>query len=322
MSQELKNKHILVTGGAGFIGSHIVDRLLSIGAEVTVLDNLVSGTKDNLADCSGKIRFIQKDLRDDKALDEALEGIELVSHQAALRSVPKSVGRPLEYHDVNVTGTLKLFLKAREKNIKRIVYASSSSVYGERKDFPEQETDLVLPISPYAATKLFGEHYGRVFTEHYGVEVVSLRYFNVFGPRQSLEDEYSVVVPKFINCLLSGQNPPIYGDGEQERDFTYIDNVVEANIKALMKRDIGGEIFNIANGSPNSVNQLLKTLQELMNKDKRPVYLKPRPGDVRKTHADISKAKDLLGWIPEIGFEEGLRRTGDWFSRQKSENRG
>ena len=315
MSHELRAKSILVTGGAGFIGSHIVDRLVALGAQVTVLDNLVSGTKDNLDQSLDKIRFIQKDIRDDKALQEAFRGVDLVCHQAALRSVPKSVGKPVEYHDVNVTGTLKLFLKAKEMGIKRIVYASSSSVYGEREDFPEKEIDRVCPISPYAATKLFGEHYGKVFTEQYSVEVVSLRYFNVFGPRQSLEDEYAVVVPKFINCLLNGEQPPIYGDGQQERDFTYIDNVVEANIQALVKEGIGGQAFNIANGSPNSVNQLLSILKELTAKSQEPRHLPPRPGDVSKTHADISKARDMLGWKPEIGFEEGLKRTVDWFSR-------
>ncbi len=320
MSQELKNKHILVTGGAGFIGSHIVDRLIRIGAKVTVLDNLVSGTKDNLVHSMDNINFIEGDLRDESMLEKALDGVDLISHQAALRSVPKSVGRPLAYHDVNVTGTLQLFLKAKEKGIKRIAYASSSSVYGDRIDFPEKESDRVCPISPYAATKLFGEDYGRVFTEQYGVEVVSLRYFNVFGPRQSLEDEYAVVVPKFITCLLNDEQPPVYGDGKQERDFTFIDNVVNANIQALIKDGIGGEVFNIANGSPNSVNQLLEALQKLTGKDANPKYLEHRPGDVRKTHADISKAEKLLGWQPEVGFKEGLRRTVSWFS--KKEDRG
>ena len=314
----LKGKKVLVTGGAGFIGSHIVDRLLKLEAGVVVLDNLVSGKLENLSGFLDKIKFIQKDLRDDDALEQALEGVDFVSHQAALRSVPKSVNKPLEYHDVNTTGTLGLFLKASQKGIKRIAYASSSSVYGDREDFPEKEQDLTSPVSPYAATKLIGEKYAHVFMRLYNLEIVSLRYFNVYGPRQSLEDEYAVVVPKFINCLLKGDSPPIYDDGEQERDFTYVENVVEANIKALVKEGVGGEVFNIADGKPKSVNYLLEVLKEIMNKDINPEYLPSRPGDVRKTHADITKAKDILGWQPNIDFKEGLKRTVGWFSHKNS----
>ena len=315
MKEKLKGKKVLVTGGAGFIGSHIVDRLLSLGAEVVVLDNLETGKIENISHNLDRIRFIQKDLRDDSALDEALEGVDFVSHQAALRSVPKSVSQPLRYNEVNVTGSLKLFLIAKEKGIKRIVYASSSSVYGERFEFPEKEEDLPSPISPYAATKLFGEYYGYLFSKLYGLEVVSLRYFNVFGPRQSLENQYAVVVPKFITSLLKRESPPIYGDGEQERDFTYIENVVEANILALTREGIAGEIFNIASGKPYSVNYLFKSLKGIIGVDTSPKYLSPRPGDVRKTHADISKAEKFLGWHPHIDFFEGLRRTVDWFRK-------
>ncbi|MCF7873726.1 MAG: SDR family oxidoreductase [Candidatus Omnitrophica bacterium] len=311
--EELKDKKVLVTGGAGFIGSHIVDRLIELGAEVTVLDNLITGKLENIKDNLDKIKFIEKSLTDDLALEESLEGIDLICHQAALRSVPKSVESPFEFHEVNVTGTLKLFLKAKEKGIKKIVFASSSSVYGERFDFPEKETDSPKPVSPYAATKLMDEHYGSLFSQLYGVDVVSLRYFNVFGPRQSLENRYAVVVPKFITSLLSDESPPIYGDGQQERDFTYIDNVVEANILALTKDDIGGEVFNIAGGAPYSVNQLYKLLKDLTKKDLKPDYLKPRPGDVRKTFADISKAIKGLDWQPKINFKEGLEKTVDYF---------
>ncbi|MCF7877708.1 MAG: SDR family NAD(P)-dependent oxidoreductase, partial [Candidatus Omnitrophica bacterium] len=289
--EELKDKKVLVTGGAGFIGSHIVDRLVELGAEVIVLDNLITGNIENIKHNLDKIKFIEKDLTDDKALEESLEGVDLISHQAALRSVPKSVESPFEFHEVNVTGTLKLFLKAKEKGVKKIVFASSSSVYGERIDFPEKESDLAQPVSPYAATKLMDEHYGSLFSKLYGVDVISLRYFNVFGPRQSLENKYAVVVPKFIVSLLEGKNPPIYGDGQQERDFSYIDNVVDANILALTKDGIGGEVFNIAGGNAESINNLFQTVQELTAKSQGPKYLEPRPGDVRKTLADITKAK-------------------------------
>lgn len=311
---ELKEKKVLVTGGAGFIGSHIVDRLVNEGAKVIVLDNLCSGKIENIAHHKGKIKFIQKDLRDDAALNEALTGIDLVSHQAALRSVPKSMERPLEYHDVNVTATLKLFLKAKEKGVKRIAMASSSSVYGERFDFPEKENDCPRPISPYAASKLIDEHYAYLFSKQFSLGVVCLRYFNVYGPRQSLDDEYAVVIPKFITCLLEGKNPPIYGDGEQERDFTYIENVVDANILALTKPNVEGEVFNIGCGAPNSVNGLLKSLNKIMNKNISATYLPQRAGDVRKTHSDISKAYKLLGWKPKIDFEQGLKGAVEWFN--------
>ena len=316
---DLKGKKILVTGGCGFIGSHIVDRLVSIGADVVIIDNLLTGSIDNIKHNLDKVKFIEKDFSDDAALDEALDGVEFICHQAALRSVPKSVGRPLDYHEVNVTGTLKMLIKAKEKGIKRVVFASSSSAYGDRFDFPEKETDYPKPLSPYAGTKLICEVYAHIFTKLYELDVVSLRYFNVFGPRQSLENKYAVVVPKFIVALLDGENPPIYGDGEQERDFTYIDNVVDANLMALVKDGVGGEVFNIADGKPKSVNFLLKSLQEIMGKDTPPVHLELRPGDVRKTHADVSKANDMLGWSPKIDFVEGLKITADWFTKNKPE---
>jgi UDP-glucose 4-epimerase len=317
----LKNKKILVTGGCGFVGSHIVDRCVKEGAKVTVLDNLVSGKLANISHNLDKIKFIQEDLRNEQALEQALEGIELISHQAALRSVPKSIAKPAEYHDVNVNGTFKLFLKAKEKGIKRISFASSSSIYGERFDFPEKEIDLPKPISPYASTKLLCEYYAYLFSRQYKLGVVALRYFNVYGPKQSLDDEYAVVIPKFITCLLKDEKPPIYGDGDQERDFTYIENVVEANILAMLKPGVEGEVFNIGNGSPNSVNNLLKVLNKITAKNIPAIYQPPRPGDVRKTHADISKAAKLLGWQPKINFEEGLKKTAEWFKGQNADVR-
>jgi len=314
MYNSLKDKKILVTGGCGFIGSHIVDKLVELGSDVIILDDLSTGNLDNIKHCRDKVEFIKGDIRDKTLLDKVINDVELISHQASLLSVLKSVGRPFDYHDVNVNGTLNLYLKAKEKSVKRIVYASSSSIYGERFNFPEKENDFPKPLSPYAATKLFGEYYGYIFTKLYKLEVVSLRYFNVFGPRQSLENEYAIVVPKFITCLLKGENPPIYGDGNQERDFIYIDDVVETNILALTKNRIEGEVFNIASSKPQSINNLLKMLQKITAKDINPVYLDPRPGDVRKTYAEIEKAKKLLGWQPEIDFKKGLEKTVEWFT--------
>lgn len=317
MIERLKGKKVLVTGGCGFIGSHIVDKLIELGAKVIVIDNLSTGKLENIEHILNKIEFIEGDIRDEILLDKILKDVNYISHQAALRSVPKSVEKPFQYHEVNVIATLKLFMKAKELGIKRIVYASSSSVYGERLNFPEKETDPPKPLSPYAATKLFGEYYAYIFTKLYGLGVVSLRYFNVFGPRQSLESQYAVVVPKFITCLLKKESPPIYGDGNQERDFTYIDNIVEANILALIKEDIEGEVFNIADGKPRSVNYLLEVLKEITSqKDIQPVHLEPRKGDVRKTYADNSKAEKFLGWRPRIDFYEGLKRTVEWFKEK------
>jgi len=318
MASPLKGKRVLVTGGAGFIGSHIVDKLLDIGAQVTVLDNLLTGKLENISQNLSKIRFIQKDFTDGRALDEALEGAEFISHQAALRSVPESIHKPLEYHDINVTGTLKLLLKAREKGIKRVVFASSSAVYGEKFNFPIKETDSPQPISPYAVNKLVNEHYACLFSRIYGLESVVLRYFNVFGPRQAMDDEYSVVIPKFINSLLNNESPPVYGDGKQERDFIYVDNVVEANISALTVKEAVGEVFNVAGGVPYSINSLLKELKGIIDKDIKPVYLKPRPGDIKKSHADIKKIEKLLNWQPRVDFHKGLERTVGWFREQAS----
>ncbi|MBP7089011.1 MAG: SDR family oxidoreductase [Candidatus Omnitrophica bacterium] len=316
MSSYLKDKKVLVTGGAGFIGSHVVDRLLNLGAKVIVLDNLITGKLENIESNLNRLKFIQKDLTDDKALEKALEGVEFISHQAALRSVPKSMEEPLEYHQINASGTLNLFKKAKEKGVKRIVFASSSSVYGERVNFPEREDERLEPISPYAVTKLIGEYYGNIFSKSYNLEVVSLRYFNVFGPRQSLENEYAVVIPKFITCFINNEKPPVYGDGNQERDFIYIDNVVEANIQALTKENISGEVFNIASSSPQSVNDLIDNLREIFSKDIEANYLEARPGDVRKTYADITKAKKLLDWQPKIDFYSGLKITANWFKNR------
>jgi len=308
----------LVTGGAGFIGSHIVEALLNRGEKVRVLDNFVTGKKENLSfvlkhKFRKNFQLLAGDIRDLKICEKACKGVDYVLHQAALRSVPKSMKYPLEYNEVNIKGTLNILLASKKSGVKRVVYASSSSVYGETNSFPEKEDLLPQPISVYASTKLAGEYYCKVFSESFGLETVSLRYFNVFGPRQSLESQYAIVVPKFIVSLLHNQSPPIYGDGKQSRDFTYIDNVVEANLLAVNKEGISGEVFNIASGKDYSVLELLDILNKIMDKDIKPEFLPPRPGDVRRTWADISKAKRLLGFEPKIDLLKGLERTVSWF---------
>ncbi|MCK4912669.1 MAG: SDR family NAD(P)-dependent oxidoreductase [Candidatus Omnitrophica bacterium] len=313
MSHELTAKRILVTGGAGFIGSHIVDRLVDLGANVVVLDNLFRGNLKNLIKSQGKIKFIKGDITNEDDLDLALEGVDCINHQAALRSVPESMSKPLEYNNVNVTGALKLFLKAKDAGIKRVVCASSSAVYGETDSFPEKEDDETNPISPYAATKLIVEKYSQVFNQSYDMEIINLRYFNVFGPRQSLDDEYAVVIPKFINCLLNDKAPPIYGNGNQERDLIYINNVVDVNIKCLEQESVNSEVFNVGLGIPNSVNNLFKSLKDIIGSDLEPNYLPLRIGDVRKTHACMQKAKELLNFSSKVDFVQGLRETVKWF---------
>jgi len=310
----------LVTGGAGFIGSHIVERLLKDGDSVVVLDNFSSGKKENLsfvtqyAIRNTQYALIRGDIRDYDTCIKACKGAEAVFHQAALRSVPKSMENPYDYNAVNIDGTLNMLKASKECGVRRFVFASSSSVYGETDKFPEKEDDYPLLISPYALTKLAGEFYCRIFSENFGLETVSLRYFNVYGPRQALDDEYAVVIPKFINCMLNNENPPIHDTGKQSRDFTYIDNVVEANLLAGKAERAAGHVFNIANGKDNTVLDIVKVLNEIMKKSIEPAFTPPRPGDVFKTLADISKAKELLGYKPEVGFEEGLKRTVKAFS--------
>ncbi len=303
----------LVTGGAGFIGSNIVEKLVKDGKKVVVLDNLCEGKIENLSSVKKEITFIKGDIRNEKDLDKALRGVNFVLHQAALRSVPKSMEKPLEYNDVNVNGTLKLLIKSKEHGVKRVVYASSSSVYGERERFPEKEEDSTNPISPYAATKLMGEYYCRLFSYSFGLETVSLRYFNVFGRRQSLDNQYAVVIPKFITCILNDENPPVHGDGLQERDFTFIDNVIEANIKAATTSSISGEIFNVACGEPHTVLSIVDAANRILDKNIKPIFQPRRAGDVRKTLADITKLKTKLEIKDFIQFEKGLEKTIEWF---------
>lgn len=309
----------LVTGGAGFIGSNIVEALVKKGEKVKVIDNFVSGKRENLSHIIDKIELIEGDIRDLPLLKKVTQGIDYILHQAALRSVPKSVGDPVSYNEVNVGGTLNVLIAAKESGVTRVVYASSSSIYGDAQTFPEKETHLALPVSPYAASKLAGEHYCHVFSKIYGLETVSLRYFNVFGPRQSLETQYAVVVPRFIISMLNNESPPVHGDGKQSRDFTYIDNVVEANILAARMPGISGEIFNIACGKDYTVLELVKYLNRIMGKDLKPEFTPPRPGDVPRTLADISNAKELLKLEIKVNFEQGLKKSVVWFKEHKKQ---
>ncbi len=312
----------LITGGAGFIGSHIAERLLSEGKSICILDNFSSGKEENLSfvkeypEADKRYTLIRGDIRDFSICQRACEGIDVVFHQAALRSVPKSMNKPLEYNEVNINGTVNMLQAAKQQKVKCFIFASSSSVYGEVEQFPERETDLPRLISPYALTKLSGEYYCRVYSQNYNLPSICLRYFNVFGPRQALDDEYAVVVPKFIHCLLNDQSPPIYGTGKQSRDFTYIDNIVQANLLAAeCAPDVKWGVFNIADGKDKTVLELVKLLNEIMNKRIDPVYLPARPGDVFKTLADISQAERVLGYKPVVGFRDGLSRTVEWFQK-------
>src|SRR3990167_4461930 len=306
-----------VTGGAGFIGSHIVERLLKEGRFVRVLDNFSSGKEENLVFTKGlgkyKFELIRADIRDKAACDSACAGVDYVFHQAALRSVPKSMEDPESYNDVNINGTLFLLQAASKHKVKRLVMASSSSVYGDTDKFPEEESAYPLLISPYALSKLAGEYYCRIFSSAFGLETACLRYFNVFGPRQALDDEYAVVIPKFIHCILNDQPPPIFGTGKQSRDFTYIDNVVQANILAATTPGIKHEVFNVANGKDNTVLELVDALNKIIGKNIEPKFLPVRAGDVFRTLADVSKIKAKLSYEPKVSFDKGLRKTVEYY---------
>ena len=303
----------LVTGGAGFIGSHIVDRLVADKHQVRVLDDLSSGRLENLAPVKDRVEFVKADLRDRTAIATIYQGIEYVIHAAAWRSVPKSMADPYEYAEVNVLATVDLLNAAVKAKVKRFVCVSSSSVYGETTVVPMHEALPTLPVSPYAASKLVDEIFCGLFSRAFGLETVCVRYFNVFGPRQSLENDYAVVVPKFIACLLRKESPPIYGDGKQSRDFTYVDNVAEATMIASQTSGVSGEVFNIALGEEHTVLDLLKELNAILGLSITPTFVPKRPGDVLRTYADSSKAAKLLKWKGKIPFADGLRRTVEWF---------
>ncbi len=309
---------VLVTGGAGFIGSHLTERLVLLGARVRVLDDFSTGKRENIAHLLDRIELLEGSLTDPQTVRQAVEGVEVIFHQGAIPSVVRSVEDPLTTHQVNATGTLLLLLAARDAKVKRVVFASSSSVYGDTLTLPKREDMPPSPQSPYALSKLIGEHLCRLFWNLYGLETVSLRYFNIFGPRQDPTSQYAAVIPRFITALLNGEPPTIYGDGEQTRDFTFVDNCVQANLLAATAENVAGEVINVGSGKQTSVNELFRLIRQLVGADAiEPFYAPPRPGDVRHSLADITKAREKLGYEPRIPLEEGLRRTVEWFRSQK-----
>src|SRR6267143_391487 len=308
----------LVTGGAGFIGSHIAAGLIDRGARVRIIDDLSTGHRENIAEIGGDVDFIQASLTDPKAVSRALQHVGWVFHEASIPSVPRSVAQPAETHEASVNATFSLLLAARDCGVRRLVYAASSSAYGDQPELPKREDMRPDPLSPYAVAKLVGEYYCQVFSRVYHLETVSLRYFNVFGPRQDPGSQYSGVVSRFIGALFTNQQPVIYGDGEQSRDFTYIDNVVDANLKAASAAGASGKVVNIANGERISLNQLLHELKDLTHQTGITAdYQEPRVGDVRHSLADTSRARQLLGYEPLVGLREGLQKTIDWWKASR-----
>jgi len=303
----------LVTGGAGFIGSNIAEELVLMGEEVIVLDDLSTGNASNMESFIDDITFIEGDIRDGERVARALEGVDYVLHQAALASVPRSIENPALVHDVNVNGTLTMLERSRIAGVRCFVYAASSSAYGDSETLPKTEEMQPRPLSPYAVSKLVGEHYCSVYTNIYGLPTVSLRYFNVFGPRQDPTSQYAAVVPIFISRLLEGGRAKIYGDGEQSRDFTYVKNVVDANLLAAGSEKAGGRMINIACGSRYTINELYARICDLLGCAEEPIYEESRPGDVKHSQADVSRARELLGFSCRVSFEEGLEKTVDWY---------
>ncbi len=309
---------VLVTGGAGFIGSNLAEELIRQGARVSIIDDLSTGFRENLEEIEGDFDFVQGDINDDAALSKAIEGAEIVFHQAALPSVPRSVEDPAETHRVCVDGTFNLLVKSRNTGVKRFVYAASSSAYGDQPILPKVETMRPDPLSPYAVAKLTGEFYCSAFHNVYGLEAISLRYFNVFGPRQNPASMYSGVISRFIDALMTGKPAVIYGDGEQSRDFTYISNVVDANIKAAQTTLGLGETMNVANGERITLNELLEVLKKITNTpDAVADYQPPRSGDIKHSQADNRRAIDCLDYSEIVGLEEGLRKTIDWWKSSR-----
>jgi nucleoside-diphosphate-sugar epimerase len=309
---------VLVTGGAGFIGSHIAQAVAASGARVRVIDDFSTGHRENLEEIGGDIDFHEASLADEKALRRALEDVELVFHEAAIPSVPRSVKNPVETHVACVDATFSLLNAARTSNVRRVVYAASSSAYGDQPTLPKEEEMRPDPLSPYAVAKLVGEYYCQVFTRAYNLETVCLRYFNVFGPRQDPSSEYSGVISRFISVLLTGERPIIYGDGEQSRDFTYIADVVAANMRAAETKSGVGRVINFARGERITLNELLSTLKKITGRtDVEADYREPRAGDVRHSLADITRAREMLGYEPQVSLEEGLRKTIEWWKQSR-----
>jgi nucleoside-diphosphate-sugar epimerase len=306
----------VVTGGGGFIGSHIVENLVrQRNAVVKVIDDFSTGKRENVEAFKNDVEIIEADIADTKNLAQFLKGADYVIHQAAIPSVPKSILDPLKSHNANVNGTLNLLLACRDAGVKRVVYASSSSLYGDSPTLPKSEGMMPNPLSPYGAQKLFAEMYCQVFTKAYGLETVSLRYFNVFGPRQDSTSQYSGVLALFIPAVLQGRRPTIYGDGLQSRDFTYVQNVVEANLIACKVPGVGGQVFNVACGDRITVNSMLHQINKIVGVDISPVYAEPRSGDIKHSQADITRAREHLGYEPKVSFEEGLRATVEWYRK-------
>ena len=304
--------HYLVTGGAGFIGSHLCEELARRGETVRVVDNLITGKRANLAHVPN-VEFIEGDLADLAVAAHAVRGIDYVLHQAAIPSVPRSVEDPITSNRANIDASLNLLVAARDAGVKRVVYAGSSSAYGNSPTMPKVETMPTAPLSPYALQKLVAEQYCQMFTRLYGLETVTIRYFNVFGPRQDPSSPYSGVISLFIKALFEGQRPKIFGDGEHTRDFTYVANVVDGVLRAALAKDASGEVINVATNGRVSLNQLFTTLRSLVGASVEPIYDKPRAGDVRDSQADISKAARLLGYKPLVTFEQGLKNTVEWY---------
>ncbi|HYH83897.1 MAG TPA: SDR family oxidoreductase [Pyrinomonadaceae bacterium] len=308
----------LVTGGAGFIGSHIAATLAASGARVRVLDDLSTGYTENLEEIGGRVEFIRASILDPEALKRALAGVEVVFHEAAIPSVPRSIDNPVETHRACVEATFALLVAAREAGARRLVYAASSSAYGDQPTLPKVEDMRPDPLSPYAAAKLVGEYYCQVWARSYGFETVALRYFNVFGPRQDPGSQYSGVVSRFMDALMNGTRPVIYGDGEHSRDFTYVSNVVEANLRAAETAHGIGQTINVATGRRVTLNELLETLKRVTGKtDVEAEYREPRVGDIRDSLADITRARKLLGYEPVVSLEEGLQKTMEWWKQSR-----
>ena len=304
--------HYLVTGGAGFIGSHLCEELNRRGERVRIVDNLITGNRANLAHVPN-VEFIEGDLADFSVATRAVQGIDYVLHQAAIPSVPRSVEDPITSNRANIDASLNLLVAARDAGVKRVVYAGSSSAYGNSPTMPKVETMPTAPLSPYALQKLVAEQYCQMFTRLYGLETVTIRYFNVFGPRQDPSSPYSGVISLFISALCEGRRPTIYGDGEQTRDFTYVANVVDGVLRACLAKDASGEVINVATNGRVSLNQLFASLRDMIGAAVEPIYQDPRAGDVRDSQADISKAARLLGYTPLVTFEQGLRNTVEWY---------
>ena len=304
--------HYLVTGGAGFIGSHLAEELVRRGERVRVVDNLATGKRQNLAHIPG-VELLEGDLADIDVARRAVNSVEFVLHQAALPSVPRSVEDPITSNRANIDATLNVLVAARDAGVRRVVYAGSSSAYGDTPTLPKIETMATAPLSPYALQKLVGEQYCQMFTRLYGLETVTVRYFNVFGPRQDPSSPYSGVISIFISAMCEGRRPTIYGDGEHTRDFTYVANVVDGVLRAVHAPEASGQVINVATAGRVSLNELFRTVRDLVGATVEPIYAAPRPGDVRDSQADISKATQLLGYEPHVSFESGLEKTIAWY---------